>query len=210
MPLIPQPQDNISNKTKRLPFLLKKEHPRIPRVVVHHNKDIPFPTRRSHTSWANKVLMEQLAWTLSHHISERRVRRGYHLGKPTRRTNQLFLIPQLWQSSDQIEFNQSRQKVEPQVTQLPMPLPQLTRRTSQETPLHTKRLRKISSEHLTLRNDHTNKVPSRIQNPRITRPKQHLKTLIPQLRHRKQIEPQRLDKSNTPQSDHVTYLDLTF
>jgi hypothetical protein len=128
-------------------------------------------------SWANKVHMEQLAWTLSHHIGERQVRRGYHLGMPTRRTNQLFLKPQPWQSSDQIEFTQARQKVN-QVTQLPMPLPQLTRRTSQETMLHTERLRKISTKHLTLRNDHTDKVPSRVQNPRTTWPKQHLKALI--------------------------------
>jgi hypothetical protein len=28
VPLVPQPQDKISNKNKRLPFLLKKEHPR--------------------------------------------------------------------------------------------------------------------------------------------------------------------------------------
>jgi hypothetical protein len=76
--------------------------------------------------------MEQLAWMLSHHIGERRVRRGYHLGMPTQRTNQLFLKPQPWQSSDQIEFTQLRQKFKAQVTQLPMPLPQLTRRTSQE------------------------------------------------------------------------------
>jgi hypothetical protein len=82
VPLVPQPQDNILNKTKRLPFLLKKEHPRIPRVIVHRNKDVPLPTRRTHTSWANKVHMEQLAWTLSHHIGERRVRRSYHLGMP--------------------------------------------------------------------------------------------------------------------------------
>jgi hypothetical protein len=61
VPLIPQPEDKISNKTKRLPFLLEKEHPHIPRVVVHHNKDVPLPTHRSHTSWANKVHMEQLA-----------------------------------------------------------------------------------------------------------------------------------------------------
>jgi hypothetical protein len=80
--------------------------------------------------------MEQLAWTLSHHIGERRVRRGYHLGMPTRRTNQLFLKPQPWQSSDQIEFTQARQKVKAQVTQLPMPLPQLTQRNNQETTLH--------------------------------------------------------------------------
>jgi hypothetical protein len=37
VPLVLQPQDKISNKTKRLPFLLHKENPRIPRVVVHHN-----------------------------------------------------------------------------------------------------------------------------------------------------------------------------
>jgi hypothetical protein len=96
VPLVPQPRDNISNKTKCVPFLLKKEHPRIPRVVVHHNKDVPLPTRRSHTSWADKVHMEQLAWTLSHHIGDGRVRRSYHLGMPTWRTNQLFLKPQPW------------------------------------------------------------------------------------------------------------------
>jgi hypothetical protein len=96
VPLVPQPQDKISNTTKCLPFLPKKKHPRISRVVVHHNKDIPLPTCRSHTSWANKVHMDQLAWTLSHHISERRMRRGYHLGVPTRHTNQLFLKPQPW------------------------------------------------------------------------------------------------------------------
>jgi hypothetical protein len=37
VPLIPQPQDKISNKTKCLPILFQKEDPRIPRVVVYHN-----------------------------------------------------------------------------------------------------------------------------------------------------------------------------
>jgi hypothetical protein len=161
-------------------------------------------------SWANKVHMEQPAWTLSHHIGERRVRRGYHLGLPTRRTNQLFLKPQLWQSSDQIEFTQARQKVKAQVTQLPMTLSQLTRRTSQETMLKTRRLRKINSKHLTLRNDHIDKVPSRVQNPRTTTPKQHLKALIQQLGRGKKIVSKRLKKSNMPQSDLVTHLNLTF
>jgi transposase InsO family protein len=36
VPLVPQSQDNISNKTKCLPLVLEKEHPRIPRVVGHH------------------------------------------------------------------------------------------------------------------------------------------------------------------------------
>jgi hypothetical protein len=154
--------------------------------------------------------MEQFAWTLSHHIGERQVRRGYHHGMPTRRTNQLFLKPQPWQSSDQINFTQARQKVEAQVTQLPMPLPQLTRRASQETTLNTRRMKKISSNHMTLGNDHTNMVPSRIQNPRTTRPKQHLKTLIQKLVHGKKIVSKRLNKSNMPESDHVTHLNLIF
>jgi hypothetical protein len=154
--------------------------------------------------------MKQLAWMLSYHIGERQVRRGYHLGMPTRRTNQLFLKPQPWKSPDQIEFTQARQKVKAQVTQLPIPLPQLTRRASQETTLNTRRLRKISSKHLTLGNNHTDKVPSRIQNPRTTRPKQHFKSLIQQLGHIKQIVSKRLNKSNTPESDLVTYLNLTF
>jgi hypothetical protein len=178
VPLVPQPQDKISNKTKCLPFLLKKEHPCIPRVIVHHNQDVPLPTQRSHTSWANKVHMEQLAWTLRHHIGEGWVRSSYHLSMPTQSTHQLFLKPHPWQPSDQVEFTQVRQKVEAQVTQLPMSLPQLTRRTSQEATLNTRKLREISSKHLTLGNNHTDKVPSRIQNPRTTRPKQHLKTLI--------------------------------
>jgi hypothetical protein len=69
---------------------------------------------------------------------------------------------------------------------------------------------KISSKHLTLGNNHTDKVPSRIQNPRTIRPKQHLKTLIQQLGHRKQIVSKKLNKSNTLESDLVTYLNLTF
>jgi hypothetical protein len=44
--------------------------------------------------------------------------------------------------SDQIEFTQARQKVKAQETQLPMPLPQLTRRTSHETTLTPEDLEK--------------------------------------------------------------------
>jgi hypothetical protein len=49
---------------------------------------------------------------------------SYHLSITTRHTHQLFLKPQPWHSSDQVEFTQARQKVKAQVTQLPMPLPQ--------------------------------------------------------------------------------------
>jgi hypothetical protein len=126
MPLLTQPQDKISNITKCFPFLLEKEHSHIPRVVIHHNKDVPLPTHRSHTSWDNKVHIEQLAWTLRHDIGVGWMGSSYHLSMLTRHTHQLFLKPQPWQSSDQVEFIQARQKVEAQVIQLPMPLPQIT------------------------------------------------------------------------------------
>jgi hypothetical protein len=124
--------------------------------VLEPHMVLTLLTHRSHTSWAKKIHKEQLAWTLSQHIGERLLRRGYHLGMPTRRTNQLFLKPQPWQSSDQIEFTQARQKVKAQVTLLPMSLLQLTRRTSQKETSHTRRLKEIRSEHLTLGNDHAN------------------------------------------------------
>jgi hypothetical protein len=72
--------------------------------------------------------------------------------------------------------------------------------------VNTRRPRKISSKHVTLENDHTDKVPSRIQNLRTTRPKQHLKSLIQKLGHRKQIISKRLKKRYTPESDRVITL----
>jgi hypothetical protein len=58
MSLVLQPQDQIPHKTKNLPLVSQKEDPSIARIVVHNHKDIPFPTRRAHTSWTNQVHME--------------------------------------------------------------------------------------------------------------------------------------------------------
>jgi hypothetical protein len=85
--------------------------------------------------------MDQLAWTLHHHISEGRMGGVYHVGMPTQRTNQLFLKPQPSQSSDQM-FTQMSQKVKAYVTQIHIPLAQLIRRTNQKAMSHT-RMRKI-------------------------------------------------------------------
>jgi hypothetical protein len=37
VPIVPQPQDKISNKSKHLPFIFQKENPRMQRVIIHHN-----------------------------------------------------------------------------------------------------------------------------------------------------------------------------
>jgi hypothetical protein len=52
--------------------------------------------------------------------------------------------------------------------------------------MHIRRLRKISTKHLTLGKDNINKVPSRIQNPRTTRPK-HLQKLPKDPKHLKSL-----------------------
>jgi hypothetical protein len=68
---------------------------------------------------------------------------------------------------------------------------------------HTK---KIGSENLTLGDDHTHKIASRIQNMRTTHFETDFKTLIKKLGDREKIVPQRLDKRNTPKSHILTHL----
>jgi hypothetical protein len=48
VPLVLQPQDKISNKTKCLHLFLQKEDPSIPRVVVHHDEGIFWYTKHVH------------------------------------------------------------------------------------------------------------------------------------------------------------------
>jgi hypothetical protein len=67
--------------------------------------------------------------------------------------------------------------------------------------------RKIHSENLTLGDGRAHKVTSRIQNTRNACLETYLKTLIKKLEtERIKIEPQRLDRSNTPKSHALTYL----
>jgi hypothetical protein len=86
-----------------------------------------------------------------------------------------------------------------------MPFPKLRRNTSNQT-RRANTLRKIGSENLTLADDHTHKIASRIQNTRIDRFETDFKTLIKKLGDREKIVPQRLDKRNTPRSHRLTRL----
>jgi hypothetical protein len=67
-------------------------------------------------------------------------------------------------------------------------------------------LRKISSENLTIGDDHTHKIGSRIQNTGTTRFETYFKTLIKKLGDREKIVPQRLKKRNTPKSHRLIHL----
>jgi hypothetical protein len=87
-----------------------------------------------------------------------------------------------------------------------MPFPKLRRNTNNQTTRRTNTLRKTGSENLTLGNDRTHKIASRIQNTRTTYFETDIKTLIKKLGDREKIVPQRIDKRNTPKSHRLTHL----
>jgi hypothetical protein len=87
-----------------------------------------------------------------------------------------------------------------------MPFPKLRRNTSNQTTRSANTLRKIVSENLTLGDDRTQKITSRIQNTRTPRFETDFKALIKELGDREKIVPQRLDKKNTPKSHILTHL----
>jgi hypothetical protein len=87
-----------------------------------------------------------------------------------------------------------------------MPFPKIRRNTSNQPTRRANTLRKNGSENLTLVDDRTHKIASRIQNTRTTHFEMEFKTLIKKLRDREKIVPQRLDERNTPKSQRITHL----
>jgi hypothetical protein len=74
-----------------------------------------------------------------------------------------------------------------------MPFPKLCQNTSNQTMRRANTLRKNGSKNLTLGDDRTHKIASRIQNTRTARFETDFKTLIKKLGNREKIVPQRLD-----------------
>jgi hypothetical protein len=89
-----------------------------------------------------------------------------------------------------------------------MPFIKLRRNTGNQTTRRANTLRKIGSENLTLGDDRTHKIASRIQNTRTTHFEMDFKTLIKKLGDREKIVPQRLDKRNMPKSHKLTHLTM--
>jgi hypothetical protein len=87
-----------------------------------------------------------------------------------------------------------------------MPFPKLRQNTSNQATRRANTLREISSENLTLGDDHAHEIASRVQDTRTTRFETDFKTLIKKLGNREKIVTQRLDKRNTPKSHRLTHL----
>jgi hypothetical protein len=75
-----------------------------------------------------------------------------------------------------------------------MPFSKLRRNTSNQTTRRANKLRKIGFENLTLGDDHTHKIASRIQNTRTARFETDFKTLIKKLGDREKIVPKDLTR----------------
>jgi hypothetical protein len=88
-----------------------------------------------------------------------------------------------------------------------MPLPELGRRLRNQAPQRRLSIRKISLENISNARYATNTLVQRIKNMRIRLAKKHTQISITQLRDRKQVISQPINKSDIIQGEAVIYLD---
>jgi hypothetical protein len=88
-----------------------------------------------------------------------------------------------------------------------MPLPELGRRLRNQAPQRRLSTRKISLENISNARYATNTLVQRIKNMRIRLAKKHTQISITQLRDRKQVISQPINKSDIIQGEAVIYLD---
>src|SRR6185437_6533427 len=90
------------------------------------------------------------------------------------------------------------------ISESPMPLPQIRRRTSQQATRRAKRSsREIDQENSVTRNDPANQVSSEIQNLRTTLLETNFKPHIKKLRNREQIKAKIRNQSNLSQGEAI-------
>jgi hypothetical protein len=99
--LIVQSQSQEPKVLKYLIFALQEESPRVTRVVVNNDKDVPLTSHGVNPRRTDSVHMELLSRVLSHHGVNRRMGSSDHLAMMTRSTNQISLKLEQRQSSEQ-------------------------------------------------------------------------------------------------------------
>jgi hypothetical protein len=98
--LIVQPQSQALKVLKHLILTFQKEDPRVMRVVVNNDKDIPLASHGANPRGTDSVHMEQLSGLLSHHDINRRMGSSDHLTMMIRSTNKVTLKHEQGQSSE--------------------------------------------------------------------------------------------------------------
>jgi hypothetical protein len=98
--LIIQPQSQALKVLKYLILTLQEENPRVTRIVINNNKNIPLVSHRMNSRGTDSVHIEQLSGLLSHHGINQRMRSNDHLTITTRSTNKVTLKLEQGQSSE--------------------------------------------------------------------------------------------------------------
>jgi hypothetical protein len=98
--LIIQPQSQALKVLKYLILALQKENPRVTRIVINNNKNIPLVSHRMNSRGTDSVHMEQLSGLLSHHGINQRMGSNDHLTITTRITNKVTFKLEQGQSSE--------------------------------------------------------------------------------------------------------------
>jgi hypothetical protein len=85
---------------KHFILALQEENPRVMRVVINNDKNIPLASHRANPRETDSFYMEQLSGLLSHHDINQRIGSNDHLAMMTRSTNKVTLKLEQGQSSE--------------------------------------------------------------------------------------------------------------
>jgi hypothetical protein len=99
MPIV-QPQSQDLKVLKYFILTFQEENPRVMRIVINDNKNIPPAAHGANLRGADSVHMEQLFKLLSHYGINQRMRSSDHLAMMTRSTNKVTLKLEQGQSSE--------------------------------------------------------------------------------------------------------------
>jgi hypothetical protein len=89
--LVVQPQSQALKVLKYFILAFQEEDPRVTRIVINDDKDIPLASHGANTRGTDSVHMEQLFRLLSHHGINQRMGNNDHLAMMTRSTNKVTL-----------------------------------------------------------------------------------------------------------------------
>jgi hypothetical protein len=89
--LIVQPQSQSLKVLKHFILTFQEENPRVMRIVINDDKNIPLATHEANPRGTDCVHMEQLSGLLSRHGVNQRIGSSDHLAMMTRSTNKVTL-----------------------------------------------------------------------------------------------------------------------
>jgi tRNA(Glu) U13 pseudouridine synthase TruD len=85
---------------KHFSLALQEENPRVTRIVINDDKNIPLASHGANLRGTDSVCMESLSRVLSHHGINRRMGSSDHLAMMIRSTNKVTLKLEQGQSSE--------------------------------------------------------------------------------------------------------------